>query len=247
MKTMPVLKVLGALVFSYTLAVTATAAPACKGPNKNDPGCAIAAAVPPALADSVTVDWLNQKLVVRGSGFTLTTALVLGDEPVAATLVSDTQLDVPFSAAVAAEVVTAGSYNLFVDGVMQLTIYIESQVIDPAATGCPCAVDWADSLGTLYTDKVTDCYEILGPALNDAADIAGTILFDPSDSTVYPQYPISASFYPGDPESSVCRLVQVNSNATVVDLTRLRINENQQANCADALKVNVCATVNAPL
>jgi len=243
MKTSPILTGLGLFLLSYAFAVTSVAAPACKGPNKNDPSCINATATTTALADSVSVDWFNNKLFVRGSGFTSTTAFVLGGTAVATANVTDTQLDIPFSAAVASEVDTPGNYNLFVDGVMQLTVYIRSQIIDPAATGCVCETGWMTALGSLYTDKVTDCLEVEGPAANDAADISGTILSDAANPDAYPQYPISASFYPGDPDSSVCRLAQVNQDASVVDLTKLRINENQQADCATALKANVCATV----
>jgi hypothetical protein len=126
---------------------------------------------------------------------------------------------------------------------MQLTVFIGFQVVDPAATGCPCEVDWIAELGTLYTDKVTECLEIPGPGVNDIADISGTILSNAADPAAYPQFPIGASFYPGDPASSVCRLVQVNADASVVDLVNQGINENQQADCAAALKTNVCATV----
>jgi len=243
MNAFPVLTGFGLFLFSGVFAATAMAAPPCKGPNKNDPGCVNTVAVTPALANSVTVDWFNQILVVRGSGFTSTTAFALGGTAVTTANVTDTQLYIPFSAAVATEVVTPGNYNLFVDGVMQLTVFVESQIVDPAATGCPCESDWMTELGSLYTDKVTDCYEVEGPAANDVADISGTILSDEANPDVYPQYPIGASFYPGDPDSSVCRLAQVNPDASVVDLTNLRINENQQADCATALKTNVCTTV----
>ena len=88
---------------------------------------------------------------------------------------------------------------------------------------------------------------MVGAGDNDAADIAGTVLTDPNDPSVYPHFPIGATFLPGDPVSSVCRLVQVNLDATTDDLVNLRINESQQADCAASLKVNVCATtVSAP-
>lgn len=88
-----------------------------------------------------------------------------------------------------------------------------------------------------------DCLEIQGPSTNDIADISGTIFSDYPAGIVFPQYPIGASFYPGDPDSSVCRLVEVNSDATSTDLVNKRINENQQAACAVELKANVCATL----
>jgi len=248
MKNMATITRLTIFLFTCTFAVAAWSAPACKGPNKNDPGCAESQALAgSATVDSVTVDWLNQKLVVRGSGFADTTEFLLGGgaTPLTKANLTDTQLDLPFNGDVAAEVLMPGDYNLFVDGAMQLTVYMKSQVIDPAASGCTCSGDWAILLpGSLYTDRVTDCLEIAGTGTNDIADISGTILSDVNDAGVYPQYPIGASFYPGDPENSVCRLVQIDPDATVEDLLTVRINESQQADCAIELKSNVCLTVN---
>ena len=234
------------LIIAFQALVQAQAPP-CKGQNKNDPGCEEeAAAAPAAVVDSVTVDWLNENLVVRGSGFTGSTSFVLGSSasPLGTVNVTDAELvDLPFSSDMAAEVTSQGNYNLEVDGSVQLSVFIESQVIDPAATGCPCEMGWIDWLDplSLWGPLNTDCLEIDGPASNDIADIAGTVLSDPSDDTTFPHYPIGASFYPGDPDSSVCRLVQVNADASTVDLVNLRINENQQAACAAALNANICS------
>jgi hypothetical protein len=239
----------GLSVFLFTVAVQTVveaAAPACKGPNKNDPGCEEAAVVP-VVVDSVTVDWVNEKLIVRGSGFVVSTSFLLGSSaiPLVTTNVTDTQLDIPFNADLAAEVQSQGNYNLVVDGAVQLSVFIESQIIDPAATGCPCESDWASELGVYWGSPADSaaCLEILGPSTNDIADISGTILSVPGDSTAYPQYPIGASYYPGKPDDSVCRLVQVNADASPVDLVNQRINETQQTACAAALKDNVCASV----
>ena len=244
----PKLRGLGAVLFLLAIHLPmAMAAPPCKGPNKNDPGCGEEApAVDPVVVDSVTVDWLNEELTVRGSGFTGATSFTLGTSavPLPTTDVTATLLNIPFNTDIAAEVITQGNYKLEADGTEQLSVFIESQIIDPAATGCTCELDWASELGLLWTDPPqADCLEIEGPGANDIADISGTVLTDPADAAVYPHYPIGASFYPGDPDSSVCRLVQVNADATAVDLVNLRINENQQADCAAALIANVCATV----
>ena len=87
------------------------------------------------------------------------------------------------------------------------------------------------------------CYEIEGPGSNDSADISGTVLSVAGDPAVYPQYPIGASFYPGQPNDSYCALVQVNGDATTDELVNFPVNELQQADCATALKANVCGTV----
>lgn len=219
------------------------AAPACKGPNKNDPGCNQPAA-PAGTVDSVTVDWFDQKLVVRGSGLTGFTSFGLGafPGPLATANVTDTQLDIPFNADLAGEVQGQGSYLLTGDGTAQLTVFIDSQIVDPAATGCPCEAEWAAALASWGTPG-TDCVETAGPGVNDPADITGTILSNPADSTQYPQYPISASFYPGLPEDSVCRLVELDGSVSPTELVNHRINENQQADCRNVLALNVCSTI----
>ncbi len=245
MKYNLIFKGFGVLFLILAFQALVQAAPPCKGPNKNDPGCASAPAVASAVVvESVTVDWLNEKMVVRGSGFTGSTSFLLGSSasPLGTDNVTDAELDLPFNSDMAAEVTSQGNYNLEVDGSVQLSVFIESQVIDPAATDCRCEMEWVAVLvpDTLWGPQNTDCLEIVGPASNDIADIAGTVLFDPSDDTTFPHYPIGASFYPGDPDSSVCRLVQINADASTVDLVNLRINENQQAACAAALNANIC-------
>lgn len=231
--------------------IEATAAPACKGANKNDPGCPDAVEPPPepvsavsaAIVDSVSVDWINQQLIVRGTGLAAVTAFSIGSSvPLATANVTDTLLDIPFNTAFASAVTLKGNYVLKADGADVISIYFKSEVVDPAATGCPCSTEWATSLGGLWGSQETQCLEIEGPGVNDAADISGTILTDPNDPSVYPQYPIGAAFLPSDPVGSTCRLVQVDGDATVSDLVQVRINEGQQAACAATLKTNICAS-----
>jgi hypothetical protein len=190
------------------------------------------------------VDWNNRVITVRGSDLDLATDFFLGGSAaLAATTVSSSEVEIPFDADVAAEVSTQGNYLLNVDGTDVLSIYIKSQIIDTAATGCPCEADWASDLGVLglWGPLDTQCLEIEGLGTNDAADIAGTVLSVPNDPATYPQFPIGAAFIPGDPISSVCRLVQVEGDATTTDLVNMRINENQQATCATSLKSHICA------
>ncbi len=246
MKKKLIFKGLCVLLIMFAFQASAQAPP-CKGQNKNDPGCDQEVAAAAAVVDSVTVDWLNEALIVRGSGFTGSTSFLLGSSVTplgtADVNVTGTELNIPFSADVAAEVMSQGNYNLLVDGSVQLSVFIESQVIDPAATGCPCEElepDWVSELGGLWGPLNTECLEIEGPLTNDIADIAGTVLTDFADSSVFPHYPIGASFYPGDPDSSVCRLVQLNGDASVDELVNRRINENQQEDCALLLKTNIC-------
>ena len=104
---MQVVKIAAAFLFLsglVTLNGPAFSAPACKGPNKYDPGCPDAATesaveepapeepvTAAAAVDNATVDWLNQKIVLRGSGFTGTTQFILGgSSPLVPASVSDT-------------------------------------------------------------------------------------------------------------------------------------------------------------
>lgn len=245
------------ILFSGLLALNgpASSAPACKGPNKYNAGCPDASTAPapeepapaaaPVVVDNATVDWFNQKIILRGNGLDGAAQFILGgSSPLIPDSVADAVAEFNFNSALAGEVDRAGNYVLKVDGVSVLSLFIKSEVIDPGASGCPCAVDWANELSALglwVQSDTTQCLEIPGPETNDLADIAGTILSDP-ENPVAPQYPIGAAFVPGDPISSVCRLVRVNSDGSQSDLVNLRINEGQQASCAETLKTNVCAT-----
>ena len=257
---MQVVKIAAAFLFFsglLTLNGPAYSAPACKGPNKYDAGCPDAATEPApeepapeepvtaaAAVDNATVDWLNQKIVLRGSGFTGTTQFVLGgSSPLVPTSVSDTVAELDFSTALADEVDRAGNYVLKADGAGVLSLYFKSEVIDPGATDCPCDSQWADQLSAVALwgpPNSTQCLEIGGPETNDLADIAGTIISDPENPSA-PQYPIGAAFVPGDPVSSVCRLVLIDSDGSQSDLVNLRINEGQQTACATTLQTHVCA------
>lgn len=235
---------LSVLMFALFAAHPLHAAPACKGTNKNDPACVVAAAAP-AVVDSATVDWLNQAVIIRGSNLSGATEFMLGAiaTPLAIGNQTDTQVGLPFNSEISGEVLSAGSYNLVVDGTVVLAVYFEDQVIDPAATDCPCEADWAAALSGLWGSPQTDCFEIEGLLVNDIADISGTVLSTPGDPQAYPQYPIGASFYPGQPGDSYCALVQVDDDATTTELAKERINELQQEDCASILKAQVCANV----
>jgi len=251
-------KTLIGLIFIFPLLILHNmvhSAPACKGPNKNDPGCSSEEVAAPApapdpvsvIVENITVDWFNQKITLRGAGLTGATDFVLGGSaPLTPSSVTDTVVDINFDADIAGEVDRAGNYLFKVDGVNVLSLFFKSQVIDPAATGCSCDVPWANALVGYWGSLDTQCLEIPGPQTNDVADIAGTVLSVPNDPSVYPQYPIGAAFIPGDPVSSVCRVVQANGDASVDELVNLRINENQQAACAASLKANICASSAPP-
>ncbi|MFV8817723.1 hypothetical protein [Haliea sp. E17] len=241
--------VLFGVAVSLLSSPTFSAAP-CKGPNKNDPGCPGTEPAPAAAAstvvDSVTVDWANEKIIVRGADLDTVTDFTLGGSvPLTPGASSPTQVELLFDADIAAAVAGTGSYALQIDGSDAISIYFVSAVVDPAATGCPCAVDWAAELVGLWGAAATTCYEV---SATGVADLAGTVLTDPLDSSVYPQFPIGAAYYAGDPLQSVCRLVEVSeTDPYQQDLVNVRINAAQQAECAVALQTNVCATTETVL
>ena len=167
----------------------ALGAPPCKGPNKNDVGCPGAEEPAPAVGipvvDSTTVDWANEKIIVRGSDLDTVTAFTLGGSGlVAIGATSPTEIELLFDGTMAGEVTGGGSYSLKADGADAISIHFISSVVDPAGIDCPCEAGWATELGVLWGSDETACYELTSSGV---ADLAGTVLTDPTDSTVYPQ------------------------------------------------------------
>jgi hypothetical protein len=94
MKNNLIFKGLAVLLLLGAFQASVLAAPACKGQSKNDPGCNQEVAAAAVVVDSVTVDWLNEKLVVRGSGLAGATTFVLGNSvSLAVPIMTDTELD----------------------------------------------------------------------------------------------------------------------------------------------------------
>lgn len=238
------------LVCFATMSAGAHAAPACKGKDKNNPDCQVAEEPPPeesvtpGLVDSASVDWFNQKVTVRGSGLGSVEFTIGGSSPLSQENGSDTQVDLPFDATLAAEVTLEGTYLLKADGADVISIYFISEVIDPLAADCPCQSDWSNQFSGMawWPTPGTECVGYEGAGVNDASDLAAIVLPNPEDPSVYPHYPVGASFVPGDPVNSYCSLVQLNADATFSELSHHRINEGQQATCAAWLQTNVCAT-----
>jgi hypothetical protein len=249
MKVLTVIQGLGAALLFFVFTTSSLmAAPSCKGPNKNDPGCPGAEPPPELLlaagmVDSVTVDWFNLVLVVRGTSIDAAADWVLGGSPSLSnvTVIDPNTVEIGFDADLAAEVQSAGSYLLTADGNDQLTVHSEHQIIDPAALGCPCQITWVAQIPGWGSPTDTECLEIVGPGGNDPADISGTYV--PVDPLIDPQYAFGASFYPGEPGESVCRLVQINPNLSTADVVNLLINENQQVDCRIALATNACSSI----
>ncbi len=245
------------LLITLLCSAAVTAQPACKGPNKNDPGCPGAEdppveeppveeppveALPEDAVKNASVDWLNEAVVIRGTGLSAASEFRIGGSaPLTPSSASDTEVVIDFDASLEAEVNQAGNYVLFADGAAVLNLYFESSVVDASDGTCPCEPDWLATPGTRWGASDTTCIDIPGPGDKDFADIAGTVLDASLDTSVYPQYAIGAAFLPGEPSDSLCRLVQINGDGSQVELVNFRINESQQADCAIELRTNVCA------
>jgi hypothetical protein len=220
----------------------------CSGPHKNDPECiAPAPAAPSAISvNSATVDWLNEKIIVGGENFSASTTITIAGLPVTIGSQTADQIEIPFDAAIAG--ILKGNHNLVADdapsaSTSSLSLFITAEIIDQALTGCPCLPVWSAALAS-WGAPSAECYEISGGA-GSPVDIAGTVLTDTADPTVYPHYPIGAAFT-AEPDESVCQLTQVSSPldpAAVTDLVKIRINRLQQGACRAELAANVCDTI----
>ena len=222
----------------------------CLGPHKNDPVCAVTLAAPAGVSIySAQVDWLNEKIIVKGENFSADTTVTIAG--IAATIESwvANQLDIPMDSALAG--IPKGNHNIIVDDIpssssASISLFSKASIIDKTLAGCPCEGNWSTALGGLWNPvtKTVDCTEISGGP-GDPKDIAGTILSDPADPGVYPHYPIGAAFT-ADPSVSVCQLteVDVTGPTSIIDLIKERINRQQQGECRTVLANNICNTIN---
>jgi len=246
-----IVKIMVVLLMEFTLLNTLHAhgdhSVPCSGPHKNDPGCLVSALAAAISVNSATVDWLNEKIIVRGDNFSNSTTVTIAGIP--ATIGSQTanQLEIPFDAAIAG--LPKGNHNLIADdgpssSSSSISLFVKADIIDQALGGCPCESGWSTELGSLWGQKLTDCFDIAGGA-GSPEDIAGTVLTDSTDPAVYPHYPIGAAFT-AEPDESVCQLTRVSTPldpAAVTDLVKTRINRQQQGICRTSLVNNVCNTI----
>lgn len=241
-----IFKGLALLLIQFIFINSVYSAPACKGPNKNDPGCVTAAAAPPVSVNKVQADWINEVILVEGANFSGSTTVTIAGAPATINAQTPTQLDVKFPP------LSQGNHNLVVSDApsassASLSFYAKSELVDPDLTGCPCVTAWASELGALWnpTTRVTECYELSPGGAGNPEDIAGTVLTNPTDPSVYPQYPIGAAFTE-DPNESVCQLTEVDTSSSVpvpTDLVKIRINRTQQGDCRNSLVANICGSV----
>ena len=221
--------------------------PACGGHHKNDPECVVAPPPDAIEVNIVSVDWLNETITVGGANFSDSTTITIAGSPVTINNPrSASQLKIPFF------VLGTGNHRLVANDAPSsstdsISFYLKGDMLDPTDTGCPCAGDWATELGLVSlwnpVPHVTDCLIVTPGGAGNPEDIAGTVLTDSTDPSVYPHYPIGAAFT-SDPEKSVCQLTKVDDSTgipTVSDLVKIRINRLQQGACRTVLVDNICS------
>ena len=106
-------------------------------PVKNQPSSIV--------IDAVTIDDLNNTIVITGSGLQTANDVTLGgvDVQSAINTVNDTTLNLLFNTSTAAAVPGAGTYSLVVEG-KEFPVYFSSAIFDPVVpVVCPCETDWA--------------------------------------------------------------------------------------------------------
>jgi hypothetical protein len=219
----------------------------CSGPHKNDPGCLVSELSPAISINSATVDWLNEKIIVRGTNFSASTTITAAGRPVTIGNQTADQIEIPFDEAIAG--IPKGNHNLVANdapssSTSSMSLFVKAEIIDQALAGCPCESSWSGELGAFWGQGLTDCFEMSG-GVGNPEDIAGTILTDPTDSAIYPHYPVGAAFT-DDPDKSVCQLTRVSSAldpTAVTGLVKARINRLQQGACRTTLVDKVCATI----
>jgi hypothetical protein len=252
-----------AVLFIQFLFINGAFSASCKGPHANDPGCITpSATTSPISINSVSVDWLNERILVVASNASLNasdiTATVAGVTAAVSEIIdqsSTQQLVLLFPSTT----LPKGNHNLVVSDSSSsssdsISLFAKGEMVDPALIGCPCeptsGTGWSSTLsplglwnkGTTTTNTTgTVCYELVPGGSGNPVDVAATILGNPDDPTAYPVYPIGAAFTE-DPNESVCQLTEVDKSG-VTNLVKIRINRQQQAACRNILATNICNSI----
>ncbi len=190
--------------------------------------------------DSVQVDRVAQKLIVKGSGFDIATSFTLGGVAVSTDFVSATELDIPFSLEVALAIMWRGSYKMIADGTIEFSVYIKAPIDDPApppppppppgGTNCPCIAGW-DASG-IPKDNFTLCfYQVDGTQESTSGQRDSFFIstaFDPNN----------IFFDPVDPGNSIsyCALHD-GVSWTVAEPV---VNQDEFDDCDHWLWINIC-------
>jgi len=130
-------------------------------------GILFASSVCAQTLHSTSVDRDGERIVVRGAGFDGSTAFTLGGVAVGTANVTATELDIPFSEAVAGAVQWRGSYRLQAGGSAWMSVYVDAPIEvpgdpppppppPPGGEDCPCIPGWEAS--GIPKDNFTLCW-----------------------------------------------------------------------------------------
>lgn len=191
--------------------------------------------------DSVRVDRVNQKIVVKGSGFADATAFTLGGVSVATANVNGTILDIPFSPDLATAVMWRGSYRMVADGSVEFSVYIRAPIDDPTppppppppppgGTTCPCTDAWEAS--GIPKDNFTLCFYQVDGTQESTSGQRGSYFI----STAFD--PNNIFFDPVDPGNSIsyCALHD-GVSWTVAEPV---VNQDEYDDCEHWMWIRVC-------
>ena len=193
-----------------------------------------------AEVDSVHVDRVEEKILVRGSGFVPGTSFNLGGVSVPTANVTDSELDIPFGIEIYTAVQWEASYSLIVDDAARLSIYIAAPITEPlppppppppsGGPDCPCIGDWSAS--GIPQDNFSWCYY--------GQDNNQLWMYAPRDNFI-----ISSAFDPGniffdpvEPGNSVSYCVLIdNGSYTVAEPV---VNIDQYSDCENWMWRKIC-------
>ena len=194
-----------------------------------------------AEVNSVHVDRVGEKILVRGSGFVSGTSFTLGGVSVPTTNVTDSELDIPFGVEIYTAVQWEASYSLVVDSAEHLSVYIAAPITEPppppppppppsGGPDCPCIADWSAS--DMPQDNFSWCYY--------GQDNNQLWMYAPRDNFI-----ISTAFDPGnlffdpvEPGNSISYCVLIdNGSYTVAEPV---VNIDQYSDCENWMWINIC-------
>jgi hypothetical protein len=200
--------------------------------------------MPTALAQElhrVSVDRINDKILVRGDGFDGSTTFTLGGVSVSPANVTPTQIEIPFDTDVAAAVQWRGSYRLVANGSTWISVYIAAPieapgepppppVPPPAGTDCPCIAEWEAS--GIPKDNWTWCMRYFDGTQESLSGQRDNWFISVALD------PYSLLFDPVDPGNSVsyCAL-QDGTDWTVAEPV---VNRDQFDDCEFWMWMNIC-------
>ena len=189
---------------------------------------------------SASVDENAETIIVRGSGFAMSTELKMGGALVANDYVNANLLEIPFSEELSNAAQWRGSYRLTADDNAWISVYVSSPIPGPSAppppgTGgpdCPCIADWESS-------GVSGDFWFWCERRYDGTQesLSGQHLYDPWFISIAHD-PNNLFFDPVDPGNSIsyCALHDGSDWTVAEPIT----NRDQFNDCESWMWLNVC-------